>query len=132
VVGELLGAVGQELQIPLEVVEFPAPGVGGVALLDLGYDPAVLEVLGVEGRGGFVLLCSCVNNATGRVKCVLVNPTGGITTGPVGTLRVRRVGAGDPRFRLDPASVQVVDAANAPVPGFAIRLGGAPLYWVKR
>lgn len=134
VVGQLLGAVGQEVEIPLEIVAFPTPGVGGVALLELGYDPAVLEVLGIEGRDGFVVLCSCVNNATGQVKCALVNPSGGVTTGPVGTLRGRRVGLGDPKFRLDPTNVQVVDAANRLVPGaeYAIRLGGAFLYWVKR
>lgn len=133
VVGELLAGVGGEVEIPLEVVAFPAPGVGGVLVHELRYDPAVLQVTGIEGRNGFVLLCSCIDPAGGRVKFALVNPREGLSTGPVGVLRGVRVGPGSPQFALDPGAVQVVDGGNAPVPaGFAIRLGGAPLYGVRR
>ncbi|MFN3347214.1 MAG: hypothetical protein ACK42E_05345 [Candidatus Bipolaricaulaceae bacterium] len=131
-VGNLLGAVGEEVEIPLEVVGFPAPGVGGVLVGDLRYDPAVLRITGIEGRNGFVLLCACLGE--GRVKFALVNPLEGLTSGTVGVLRAVRLGRGDPKFVLPPSALQVVDAANVPVPGdtFVVRLGGAPLYGVRR
>ncbi|MCX7751031.1 MAG: hypothetical protein N2320_05800 [Candidatus Bipolaricaulota bacterium] len=134
VVGNLLGGVGQEVEIPLEVVGFPSPGVGGVVVQELRYRPGVLEVRGIEGRNGFSVLCSCIDNTGGRVKFALVNPADGLSSGLVGVLKGVRVGTGDPQFALDPAAVQVVDGANVLLPGtgFAIRLGGAPLYWVRR
>lgn len=134
VVGDLLAGVGQEVEIPLEVVAFPSSGVGGLAVGELRYNPAVLQVTGIEGRNGFVVLCSCVDPAGGRVKFTLVNPAGGLSNGSVGILRGVRVGPGAPQFALDPGALQVVDGANALIPGteFAVRLGGAPLYWVRR
>jgi hypothetical protein len=38
-VGHLLCGVGEETEIPVEVLDFPAPGVAGLAILDLRYDP---------------------------------------------------------------------------------------------
>lgn len=132
VVGNLLGAVGEEVDIPLEVVGFPAPGVGGVVVGDLRYDPAVLRITGIEGRNGFVLLCACLGE--GRVKFALVNPLEGLTSGMVGVLHGVRMGPGDPQFALAPSALQVVDAANVLIPAaaVAVRLGGAPLYGVRR
>lgn len=134
VVGNVLGGVGQEVEIPLEVVGFPAPGVGGVVVRELRYDPAVLHLTGIEGRNGFVLLCSCLDGAAGRARFALVNPGAGVTAGTVGVLRGVRVGPGAPQLALDPAALQVVDGANVSIPGteFTVRLGGAPLYWVRR
>ncbi len=134
VVGNLLGAVGQEVEIPLEVVGFPAPGVGGVLVGDLRYNPAVLEITGVEGRNGFVLLCSGIDSTEGRVKFALVNPGEALSTGTVGVLRGVRLGPGDPQFALNPSALQVVDGANVllPATAFAVRLGGALLYGVRR
>lgn len=134
ILGNLLGAVGQEVEIPLEVVGFPAPGVGGVLVGDLRYNPAVLQITGVEGRNGFVLLCSCIDSTEGRVKFALVNPWEGLSTGTVGVLRGMRMGTGDPQFALNPSALQVVDGANVLLPNtaFAVRLGGALLYGVRR
>jgi len=52
-IGHLLCGVGEETEIPVEVVDFPAPGVAGVAILDLRYDPSVLEIQGIQGKNGF-------------------------------------------------------------------------------
>ncbi|MGB9757754.1 MAG: hypothetical protein ACPLRP_04505 [Candidatus Bipolaricaulaceae bacterium] len=131
VVGHVLGGVGEPVEIPIEVLDFPRP-VAGVAVLGLSYDPQVLELSDLEGKNGFVVLCRCFDNARGLVKFIAVNPNAGIASGSVVILRGIRVGPGDPRFAL--SAFQIVDEANTLIPAgeFALRLGGAPLYGVRR
>lgn len=131
VIGHLLGGVGEETEISVEVVGFPAPGVGGVAVLELGYDPNVLEIQGIRGKSGFTVLCSCVDNLNGRVKFIVVNPTEGVSSGPVAALKVRRRSLQDPRFSLTPSALELVDGNNVKIPSatFGLWLGGAPRYF---
>ncbi len=133
-VGHLLCGVGEETEIPVEVVDFPAPGVAGVAIFDLRYDPAVLEIQGIQGKNGFAVLCSCVDHLNGRVKFILVNPTEGISSGPVAVLKVRRLAPQAPRFSLAPSALELVDGNNVKIPSaaFALQLGGAPRYFTAR
>lgn len=100
VVGNVVGPVGEEVEIPVEVWGFPPPGVAGVAVLGLRYDPAALEIRGMTSGNGFNVLCYCVNNADGVVKFIAVNPAEGISAGPVAVLRARRLSKEDPRFSL--------------------------------
>lgn len=132
VVGNLIGAVGDEVEIPVEVVGFPDPGVGGVAVLSLRYDPSVVQFTEIRGANGFVILCHCIDNENGVAKFAGVYPDGGLTTGKVATLHGIRLGLGDPRFSLSPGDLQVISGANLPFTGYAIRLGSAPLYSVRR
>jgi hypothetical protein len=133
-VGHLLCGVGEETEIPVEVLDFPAPGVAGLAILDLRYDPSVLEIQGIQGQNGFQVLCACVDNRDGRVKFIAVNPTEGISSGPVATLKVRRLSPQDPRFSLASSALELVDASNVKIPSgnFSIQLGGAPRYFATR
>lgn len=133
-VGHLLCGVGEETEIPVEVLDFPAPGVAGLAILDLRYDPSVLEIQGIQGQNGFQVLCACVDNRNGRVKFIAVNPTEGISSGPVTTLKVRRLSPQDPRFSLASSALELVDASNVKIPSgnFSIQLGGAPRYFASR
>jgi len=122
---------GEETEISVEVAGFPAPGVGGVAVLELGYDPNVREVQGSRGTSGFTVLCSCVDNLNGRVKFIVVNPTEGVSSGPVAALKVRRRSLQDPRFSLTPSALELVDGNNVKIPSatFGLWLGGAPRYF---
>jgi|GEM_PF-4333976 len=133
-IGHLLCGVGEETEIPVEVVDFPAPGVAGVAILDLRYDPSVLEIQGIQGKNGFTVLCSCVDHLNGRVKFIVVNPTEGISSGPIASLKVRRLSPQDPRFSLAPSALELVDANNVKIPSgnFSLQLGGAPRYFTSR
>ncbi|MEN3010506.1 MAG: hypothetical protein ABDI20_05960 [Candidatus Bipolaricaulaceae bacterium] len=130
--GPLVGGVGQEVEIPVEVLGFPEPGVAGVAVLALGYDPNVLELRDIVGKNGFVVLCSCVDNVRGQAKFVALHPGGGLTAGTVAVLRGVRLRAGDPRWTLSPRDTQLIDAAHQGLSGYAIHLGGAPLYSARR
>ena len=65
VIGHLLCGVGEETEIPVEVIDFPSPGAPGVAIFDLRYDPSVLEIQGIQGKNGFAVLCFCVDHLNG-------------------------------------------------------------------
>ncbi len=131
VVGDVLGGVGEDVAIPIEVLDFPRP-VAGLAVLGLSYDPRVLELRELQGQNGFVVLCFCFDNTRGLAKFILVNPSQGIASGPLGILKGVRLGPGDPRFIL--SEIQVVDETNVLIPQseFQLKLGGGPSYWVRR
>jgi hypothetical protein len=75
-----------------------------------------------------------VDSRNGRVKFIAVNPTEGISSGPVTTLKVRRLSPQDPRFSLAPSALELVDASNVKIPSgnFSIQLGSAPQYFASR
>jgi len=133
-IGHLLCGVGEETEIPGEVIDFPAPGVAGIAILDLRYDPSVLKIQGIQGKNGFTVLCFCVDHLNGQAKFIAVNPTEGIPSGPIASLKVRRLSSQDPRFFLASSALELVDASNVKIPSgtFAIQLGGAPRYFTSR
>ncbi len=131
VFGPVVGGVGQTVEIPVEILGFPEPGVAGLAVLALRYNPAVLWITEIEGKNGFVILCSCVDNVSGQVKFVAMNPIAGLNTGQVATLRGARLAGGSPCLSLAEQDVQLVNPKNQALPGYAIRLIGAPSYLTR-
>ncbi|MCR4391611.1 MAG: choice-of-anchor D domain-containing protein [Candidatus Acetothermia bacterium] len=140
-VAPLTGGVGEEVAVPITVVGFPN-GVAGLAVgtagpgghLGLRYDPTRFQVTGVQGANGFQVMATSIDNVSGEVRFVVVNPTGGVDEGDVAVIVGTRVGPGDPGFAVSKANLQLVNAANAliPVGAYTLSVGGAPLYYVGR
>lgn len=132
IVSDLIGPVGGEGEFTLEVVDLP--GAAGLSVLGLRYDPTKFRATQVEGLNGFVLLCSRIDNDAGELRCMLIHPLEGLTRGAVARVRGQRLAPGDPGFALDTGAVELVDNANQLVPrgSYTLRLGGAPLYYIRR
>ncbi|MBC7093757.1 hypothetical protein H5T53_07120 [Candidatus Bipolaricaulota bacterium] len=138
---DLTGPVGGEVEVTVGVAKIPG-GVAGLAVGTAGpgghqgfrYDPTRFQVTGIQGANGFQVMATSIDNISGEVRFVVVNPTGGVDEGDMAVIVGTRVGPGDPGFAVSTANLQLVNAANAPIPegAYILSVGGAPLYYVGR
>jgi len=131
----LVATVGGPGEVTVSVRSMPGGGLGALAVGTDGsgfrYDPTQFRVTGVVGANGFMILSFCINNASGEVRFVAVNPVGGEVTGDVVRIMGDRLGGGPPGFAVSKASLQLCDAQNEMIGTYALTIGQAPPYYVK-
>lgn len=131
----LVGTVGGPGEVMVAVTAMPGNGLGALAVgTDSGgfrYDPTQFQVTGVVGLNGFVILSVCVNNTSGEVRFVAVNPVRGEVTGNVVRIVGSRLGGGSPGFAVSKADLQLCDAQNEPIEDYILTVGQAPPYYIK-
>lgn len=81
------------------------------------FNPKVLEVTEILPESGWTLLASQIDNSAGEVRFAVVNPTAGILSGKVLTLRISMTGVpGGVNIHWDKTKLTLGDANNQEIP----------------
>jgi len=135
---DLVGTVGEQGELKVSVLEMPDGGIAGLVVglapnPGLRYAPGQFRVTEVQGLNGFQVLATFIDNGTGEVRFVLVNPTSGVVNGDIALIKGDRLGGGDFDFQLQKVSLQLMAADGSLIPAAAYNLatGQAPPYYVK-
>jgi len=138
---DFVGPVGDRGEVKVSVASMPGGGLAGLVVgawdgtqfLGLQYDPTQFEITGVEGLNGFQILATFIDNASGEVRFVAVNPAGGLVEGDVAKIVGNRLGGVNFDFQVAKANLQLVDANGALIPDtdYIVSTGKAPPYYVE-
>ena len=110
----------------------PNGGLAAVSVSSGGltFDPKMIHVTGIDGVNGFTVLASVIDNNGGKVSFAAVNPSSGVTNGPIARLSFtlpQLLDRTHTTVQIDPAKVVLGDVNNQVIQTGRVNIAGATI-----